>query len=903
MYTAITDFRGGLDTRKLSLNLPAGTLIECDNAHINQGAEIEKRKAFVQYAIPYASSFPTFGACGTPSGIFIFGSGSLVAGVAPNGVAPGAFPAPMVYQMLVHPAVTAGTTYTQGTHNLTAVVYSTLFGQFPFVIAKFADGLVNCYYNGVSVADFTSGVVLAYLAGNASGLATAISQLVNQTNNYNAVASGSSIDLYSTPGSSFLPTVTVESLSCITVATTGSQNYPTAQVTNDTGANSPDGSKVTIGGQVYRFKSTMLAAFDVQIGATSLATMQNLYDAIGITTTYGGNWYAGTTKNANVKASLFIQTPNPTFTLTAIALNNPGEVFNGITGISLTEEAPTVNSTVGAQAQGQFQISAGVSSGTASGTVTSSSQPAVNGVIKIGPISYNFQTTPGAASGSTYYVKIGAHNTDSLLNLVLAINGGGVVGTNYGSGVMTNPSVVATVPAGGTVATITAIVAGSAGNSITMTLPSGTTNLTVSGATLTGAVTSGISQIAIGPVLASGTITPSGAQLLDGDAMTIGTTVYRFKNIMSQEWDVQIGVDLADTLTNLILAINGTGTPGTNYYIGTPQNFQVSALPTLQGGRIGIYAVAQGLPGNSIILTSSTAKLVASASTLLGGSASVSLLAATAYWSTGWTVYQFVNQVVSQINAYTATSGFYAKAAGYNVQIYTLASSSFANAGVVSVSTVGQVAIGYCGVQFSLPVGTSSGTVSGISIQGFRIVGTVSWAGTITGTVLATAAAINSNTSAGPDGSTPINQIWVAVPIGQTLYLSNIVTTSQDLAQQVSALGTNFAFEVIGPFSLTAVCSPASLGVTQNGAGNIGFTQTPCICTVSGGFPPYTYNWVDQSAIYSGVSGYSPVVNGQNSAIFQRYETTGNNGAGYYACVVTDSQGNTATSNVILLEQ
>jgi hypothetical protein len=182
-------------------------------------------------------------------------------------------------------------------------------------------------------------------------------------------------------------------------------------------------------------------------------------------------------------------------------------------------------------------------------------------------------------------------------------------------------------------------------------------------------------------------------------------------------------------------------------------------------------------------------------------------------------------------------------------------------------------------------------------------VNTVSWAGTITGTVLATAAAINSNTSAGPDGSTPINQIWVAVPIGQTLYLSNIVTTSQDLAQQVSALGTNFAFEVIGPFSLTAVCSPASLGVTQNGAGNIGFTQTPCICTVSGGFPPYTYNWVDQSAIYSGVSGYSPVVNGQNSAIFQRYETTGNNGAGYYACVVTDSQGNTATSNVILLEQ
>ena len=51
-YQPISDFRGGLDTRKMSLALPAGTLIQCDNAHINQGAEIEKRKAFVLNAIP-----------------------------------------------------------------------------------------------------------------------------------------------------------------------------------------------------------------------------------------------------------------------------------------------------------------------------------------------------------------------------------------------------------------------------------------------------------------------------------------------------------------------------------------------------------------------------------------------------------------------------------------------------------------------------------------------------------------------------------------------------------------------------------------------------------------------------------------------------------------------------------
>ena len=67
----IVDFRGGLDTRKMNLTLPAGTLTTCDNAHINQGAEIEKRKAFVQNAIPYTSTFPTYGACGTPAGMVI----------------------------------------------------------------------------------------------------------------------------------------------------------------------------------------------------------------------------------------------------------------------------------------------------------------------------------------------------------------------------------------------------------------------------------------------------------------------------------------------------------------------------------------------------------------------------------------------------------------------------------------------------------------------------------------------------------------------------------------------------------------------------------------------------------------------------------------------------------------
>ena len=602
-----------------------------------------------------------------------------------------------------------------------------------------------------------------------------------------------------------------------------------------------------------------------------------------------------TTASANVKASLFIQTPNPTFTLTATALNNPGEVANAITGVSLTEEAPTVNSTVGAQAQGQFQVAAGLPCTSATGTITTDgTQPATGATVVIGSKTYRFESTMAQA----YDVKIAASAALTLANLVLAVNAAGTAGTNYYAGTVANPAATASIS--GNVATLTAITPGTAGNTLTLT---GATHLTASAATLLGGESNGISAISIGPVLATATITPSGAQIADGDTLTVGATVYRFKTTPAQEWDIQIGVALLDTLDNLILAINGTGTGGTNYYIGTPQNSQVSALATLQGGTIKLLAVAEGAAGNSIILVSSTAKLVASAGTLLGGAATVALIPATVLWQPGWTVYQFVNQVVNQINAYTATSGFYAQSAGQNVIIYSKANASYANNAITSITVSGLVAIGFCAIEFSLPVGQTSGNVTGLTIQGFATIGTVGWDTTIAQTVKDVATAFNALTALGPNGATPINQTWVAVPFGQTLYLSNIITTSQDNSQAVVVTGTNFGFSVVGQNDLTAVCNPTFLWLTQNGAGNNGTTQTPCVCVASGGYPPYTYNWVDQSALYSGVGGYSPVVNGLNSAIFQRYETTGNNGAGWYACVVTDSKGNSATSNVIGLEQ
>ena len=60
---------------------------------------------------------------------------------------------------------------------------------------------------------------------------------------------------------------------------------------------------VTIGGQAYAFKSTLASAYQVKIGATVGATMENLLKAINGTGEAGVNYFAGTLANPNVYAT------------------------------------------------------------------------------------------------------------------------------------------------------------------------------------------------------------------------------------------------------------------------------------------------------------------------------------------------------------------------------------------------------------------------------------------------------------------------------------------------------------------------------------------------------------------------------------------------------------------------
>jgi hypothetical protein len=135
-YVVVEDFRLGLDTRRSLLVAPAGSLQRCQNAHINRGGEIEKRKALVaKYALPVG----TFGLATTGAGVFVFGSGSSPVGL----------PAGVTYQQLAHPSGSSRV--------MTEILDVTVFDGKVFAIAKYDNGNIFPFYNGTLIAAFQAG--------------------------------------------------------------------------------------------------------------------------------------------------------------------------------------------------------------------------------------------------------------------------------------------------------------------------------------------------------------------------------------------------------------------------------------------------------------------------------------------------------------------------------------------------------------------------------------------------------------------------------------------------------------------------------------------------------------------------------------------------------------------------
>lgn len=153
-YLVISDFRFGLDKRRLDLANRPGALSDLVNAHITNGGEIEKRKAFTRTSLVN----PSFGLEALKDTLVVFGSAAD----------PGGWPAGVTYQRLEHPNAASA---------LSSVICSTVYNGKVFAIAGFADGSRFLYYDGTVLTDNVAGLLLT--SPTNAALAATIAGIIN----------------------------------------------------------------------------------------------------------------------------------------------------------------------------------------------------------------------------------------------------------------------------------------------------------------------------------------------------------------------------------------------------------------------------------------------------------------------------------------------------------------------------------------------------------------------------------------------------------------------------------------------------------------------------------------------------------------------------------------------------
>jgi hypothetical protein len=205
-YLSIQNFKFGLDRRRSVMTSVPGVLALLENAHINAGGEIEKRKAFYREVNAFPSN--TFGLEAVDGGLVTFGSDANPNASLPLGV---------TYQQLVPPS-----TYRPGTgtaDTLKSIPFSCNFNGKAFVLAEFYAGTF-AFYDGDLVASSRNGRVLSMrTAVNGGGetpqqLADDLAAQVNLIPGWSAIANGSvngEVLIKSPPGVYFEMVVEVDS--------------------------------------------------------------------------------------------------------------------------------------------------------------------------------------------------------------------------------------------------------------------------------------------------------------------------------------------------------------------------------------------------------------------------------------------------------------------------------------------------------------------------------------------------------------------------------------------------------------------------------------------------------------------------------------------------------------------
>lgn len=679
-YFELQSFKYGLDTRRSELTSQPGTLETLNNAHINQGGEIEKRKALVKMGLG-ATTFPaqTFGLQPIQNAVLVFGSrevswtitsvqgfgtsvlatiqpgisgllpvigdsivvsgttnfnGTFIVGNVIGSVLQWAqvnssaqetvgtlafnFVTPFVYQQLLHP---------DGVTQMNGVVDSKAFGNAAWVIATFTDGNTFEFYNGVEIQDFFNGLLWADVTNGYLLLQDFVRE-INNTGVYTAILDPLPIYL------SF--TVAGGQSGTVAIAASGTFNFS---------VNAPPlGSTITIGGQTYTFVVFLDNAVANQIVGTNTSTtnaITNLVAAVNGAPGGGTLYSTPTVANPDV----------------------------GATSYNSSLRQLLVTATVAGAAGNAFPISATYGSATTPTLTGGVDATAGTGFITFG--SYNFpavtqltaflstssptiiQSPIGFSGGVTTLAQVATNVAAAITAATDTYAGGpgdnlGFVAVAVGNQVNVYPPVNLRPADSLTIVTDNALTVTTPPPSFSMevfSIPSVTDGtpytITTTVTSLNGVLSSRLDNTGIAAVPASsavgqfalikgnsntaatGTLTNgSNTNLLNGDLVTIGNTIYKAVSVFSgaiNEFQIQGSADA--TMNALIAAINGGLGAGTLYATGTVANTQVSA-GTLTAHAFTVTSLIGGNVGNSIQTTTTSVYLAWGGTTLSGGDAS-----------------------------------------------------------------------------------------------------------------------------------------------------------------------------------------------------------------------------------------------------------------------------------------
>jgi len=232
-----------------------------------------------------------------------------------------------------------------------------------------------------------------------------------------------------------------------------------------------EGETITIGSRVYEIDSDGVVsgsnvAVDVSGGAVAATGVLTISGVVidGETITIDGRVYeydadSAITGDVAIDISAGTKT-QATTTLTLTGVVKDGETF------TIGTEVYEFDGGDGAVSGGNTLVDVSSFMVASQGTLTlGGAAPANDETMTVGAQVYTWKTT---LTGAADEIKIGATIDDSIDNFVYAINAGIGAGTLYGTGTTANASVTA-AKTSGTVATLTAKIAGTVGDAIATT--------------------------------------------------------------------------------------------------------------------------------------------------------------------------------------------------------------------------------------------------------------------------------------------------------------------------------------------------------------------------------------------------------------------------------------------------